>query len=87
MDYADGAPMPMTGATCTNACTACGQPQTLPAANVFELQLAGGAKLIVRPSGTEPKIKAYVFASGATPQEADALADAIEGAARELLQA
>lgn len=87
VDYASGAPMPVVGAACTSACEACGQPQTLPAANVFELQLAGGNKLIVRPSGTEPKIKAYVFAKGATPQEADALTGAIEAAARELLGA
>ncbi len=87
VDYASGAPMPVMGATCTSACTTCGQPQTLPPANVFELQLAGGNKLIVRPSGTEPKIKAYVFAKGATPQEADALTGAIEAAARELLGA
>ena len=51
VDYASGAPMPVMGATCTSACTTCGQPQTLPPANVFELQLAGGNKLIVRPSG------------------------------------
>ena len=87
VDYASGAPMPVVGAACTSACEACGQPQTLPAANVFELQLAGGNKLIVRPSGTEPKIKAYVFAKGATSQEADALTGAIEAAARELLGA
>ena len=32
----------------------------LPKADVFELRLEGGGKLIVRPSGTEPKIKYYL---------------------------
>src|SRR5699024_4568513 len=31
----------------------------LPAADVLEFRLAGGAKLMIRPSGTEPKIKLY----------------------------
>ena len=87
VDYAPGVAMPVVSATCTNACTACGQPQTLPGANVFELQLSGGNKLIVRPSGTEPKIKAYVFAKGATPEESAAIAEKLEAGARELLGA
>ena len=36
----------------------------LPKANVLEFRLAGGAKLMVRPSGTEPKIKFYFGAHG-----------------------
>ncbi len=79
VDYAPGVAMPIVSGNEADA------PQVLPAANVFELQLAGGHKLIVRPSGTEPKIKAYVFAKGATPREADALTGAIEAAAREML--
>ncbi len=42
----------------------------LPASDVLEFRLASGAKLIVRPSGTEPKIKAYTFTSGKDEQEA-----------------
>lgn len=41
----------------------------LPKANVIELRLAGGNKVVVRPSGTEPKIKAYVFTVGQTAEE------------------
>lgn len=33
----------------------------LPKANVLEYMLDGGAKLIIRPSGTEPNIKVYVM--------------------------
>ena len=59
--------------------------QKLPAANVVELQLGQGCKVIVRPSGTEPKIKAYVFSRGASEEEADELLALFESAARELL--
>ena len=34
----------------------------LPLANVIRMQFADGARLIVRPSGTEPKVKFYVSA-------------------------
>ena len=57
----------------------------LPKANVIEFDLEGGNKAIVRPSGTEPKIKLYIFAKGADAQAADALIAAIEESGRELL--
>ena len=57
----------------------------LPTANVVEFDLEGGNKAIVRPSGTEPKIKLYIFASGKDAAEADALLDSIEEDGRKLL--
>lgn len=57
----------------------------LPKANVVEFRLAGGGKLIVRPSGTEPKIKAYLFAKAPDQTGADAMLDALEQSACELL--
>lgn len=42
----------------------------LPKADVLYYTLAGGDAVIVRPSGTEPKIKAYILVKGAS--EADA---------------
>ena len=57
----------------------------LPPANVVELRLAGGNKAIVRPSGTEPKIKLYVFAKDDTREGAEALLDSIETSGRKLL--
>ena len=47
----------------------------LPRADVLEYRLANGAKLMVRPSGTEPKIKVYLSAVA----ESAAAADAING--------
>lgn len=37
---------------------------TLPKSNVLAFMLEQGAKVIIRPSGTEPKIKAYYTATG-----------------------
>ncbi len=44
----------------------------LPAANVLTWQLEGGAQVIVRPSGTEPKIKVYYSTKGASAAESAA---------------
>ena len=57
----------------------------LPKANVVQFDLAGGNKLIVRPSGTEPKIKLYIFAKGETDAEAHEIMGKLEEAGRALL--
>lgn len=49
----------------------------LPDANVVEFDLVGGNKVIVRPSGTEPKIKIYLFARGETLDEAHEIIDVL----------
>lgn len=46
---------------------------TLPKSDVLAFFLEGGAKAIVRPSGTEPKIKTYYTAKAPTYEEATAL--------------
>jgi len=54
----------------------------LPKANVLSYVLEDGAKVMVRPSGTEPKIKAYYTTLGkdlaAARAEKDALSEAIQ---------
>ena len=49
----------------------------LPAANVLTYVLEGGATVIVRPSGTEPKIKTYFTTLGKDLAEAQAQKDAL----------
>lgn len=46
---------------------------TLPKSNVLAFFLEGGSKVIVRPSGTEPKIKTYFTSKMPTHEEAEAL--------------
>ena len=58
----------------------------LPRANVLEYRLAGGHKLMVRPSGTEPKIKVYLSAVGKSEAEADAVNAELAKAAEMLMK-
>lgn len=46
---------------------------TLPKSNVISLYLEGNNKAIIRPSGTEPKLKVYYTAVGGTMEEAEEL--------------
>ncbi|MBR5126871.1 MAG: phospho-sugar mutase [Roseburia sp.] len=52
----------------------------LPAANVLIYKLDGGAEVIVRPSGTEPKIKTYFTTLGKDLAEASAQKDTLAAA-------
>ena len=62
-DYADG--------TETDTATGAVSEMELKGSNVLKYKLADGTDLVVRPSGTEPKVKVYILASGATKAEAD----------------
>lgn len=78
LDYADGAPMTKIN----------GNPdehQILPGANVISFDLGDGVRIIIRPSGTEPKIKAYVFSKANTRDQAEQLLFELSNAARKLL--
>ena len=57
----------------------------LPKANVLEYRLPGGSKVIIRPSGTEPKIKAYLSAVKPTVEQANAQLARLAEAAAKLL--
>jgi phosphomannomutase len=60
------------------------EPAGLPRSDVLGFELAGGHRALVRPSGTEPKLKLYVEARSTSPdlalakEEAAAVAVAIE---------
>ena len=57
----------------------------LPAANVLIYALEGGATVVVRPSGTEPKIKTYFTTLGKDLAEAQAQKDALAAALKPML--
>ncbi len=57
----------------------------LPKSNVLEYRLENGCKLIVRPSGTEPKIKIYLSGKGATRAESTATIEKMKEAVPALL--
>lgn len=57
----------------------------LPKANVLRYDLDDGAVVIVRPSGTEPKIKTYFTTKGATLEEAQKEKDVLAEACKPLL--
>lgn len=58
----------------------------LPKSNVLAYGLTDGNKLIVRPSGTEPKIKAYITAVGKSREEADSIAAKLIDDANEFMK-
>ena len=53
----------------------------LPKADVLEYRLANGAKVMVRPSGTEPKVKVYLSAVAESAEAADAINEKLAQAA------
>ncbi|MBQ7160384.1 MAG: phospho-sugar mutase [Clostridia bacterium] len=58
---------------------------TLPKSNVLGFDLEDGGSVIVRPSGTEPKIKIYLSAVGRDKGDADAKREALEAAGTAML--
>lgn len=53
---------------------------TLPKSNVLAFTLEEGAKVVIRPSGTEPKIKAYYTTKADTNEAAEAKKDSLDTA-------
>ena len=41
----------------------------LSGSNVLRYEMADGTSLIVRPSGTEPKVKVYILTNGKSKEE------------------
>lgn len=57
----------------------------LPQSNVLSFTLEDGNKVIVRPSGTEPKIKIYITAHAKTRDKAEILTDKIAENMKEIM--
>ena len=60
-------------------------PAGQPTGDILRYRLASGSRVIVRPSGTEPKLKVYVDARAETREGSVAAVAALESAVRELL--
>ncbi len=54
--------------------------------NVLEFNIKGGMKAIVRPSGTEPKLKLYLSVHGEDKANADALMSQLESSVNQLIE-
>ncbi|MEN2738080.1 phospho-sugar mutase [Microbacterium sp. X-17] len=59
----------------------------LPPGDVLRLELADGSRILVRPSGTEPKLKAYLDARADSAGAAAARLESLGAATRALLSA
>lgn len=57
----------------------------LPKSNVISLNLEGDNAVIIRPSGTEPKIKLYITAVGSDKNDAEEICEALVKSAKEIL--
>ncbi len=62
-DYQDG--------SVVNVADGSRETMELSGSNVLRYEMADGTSLIVRPSGTEPKVKVYILANGASRAECD----------------
>jgi phosphomannomutase len=56
-----------------------------PPSDILRYDLSGDARVIVRPSGTEPKVKVYIDTVSDTPVEAQRLVDALAASVRPLV--
>jgi len=63
---------------CTDYRTGSHSGTNLPRSNVLSYKLEDRSGVIVRPSGTEPKIKVYITAVAPDRAQAEAVADALE---------
>ena len=63
-DYKDGSVVTVTTGDKTT--------MELTGSNVLRYEMSDGTSLIVRPSGTEPKVKVYILANGANKEDCDA---------------
>lgn len=72
----------------TRTCTATGasEQMELSGQNVLYYELAGGTSFIIRPSGTEPKVKVYIMAKADSKDASDAKVAVLAAAAKEIVK-
>ena len=70
----------------TDVVTGQTQPIDLPKSNVLTFMLENHASVVIRPSGTEPKIKGYITAVGADDATTTAMVEKLSAASRMLFK-
>ncbi|MDR1496425.1 MAG: phospho-sugar mutase [Clostridiales Family XIII bacterium] len=58
--------------------------ETLPSSNVIQYDIAGGGRIMLRPSGTEPKLKVYYSARGDSDADAERSLEALKRTVAEM---
>ena len=76
IDYDKQEKYVMAGGSCSAAAGT--RPTGLPRENVIAYRLEDQSGFLVRPSGTEPKLKFYLRGKGRTEAEAEAMVDALK---------
>lgn len=61
------------------------RPTRMPSADIMEFVFPDDSKVVIRPSGTEPKIKVYLFAHGTDRKEVAARNDENERKIKEII--
>ncbi len=62
------------------------RPIKLPKSDVLEYILEDGSSIIVRPSGTEPKLKIYLSAKGGSKEESDEIIERLKAQLKEIIK-
>ncbi|MDD3168483.1 MAG: phospho-sugar mutase [Eubacteriales bacterium] len=62
------------------------RPIKLPKSDVLEYVLEDGSSIIIRPSGTEPKLKIYLSAKGASRQESEEIIERLITELKEMIR-
>lgn len=79
------APTTLGGRTVSQVTDYADGVEGFPPSDILRYDLDGGARVIVRPSGTEPKVKVYIDTVAQSPAEAQALVDALAADVRPLV--